>query len=60
MARHRAGCGCRTCESVRQYRLAREAAEVAREYTTGGYAAETALHAPIITFKQWLRDMAAA
>jgi hypothetical protein len=60
MARHRAGCLCRVCESVREYRLAREAAEVAREYATGGYATEMTFHAPIITFKQWLQDMAHA
>jgi hypothetical protein len=58
MARHRAGCGCRTCESVRQYRLAREAAELARELATGGYATEMQQY-PIITFKQWLKGMAA-
>ena len=62
MARHRAGCAhCARVRSMAQdYRLAREAAEVARERATGGYATETREYAPLITYKQWLQDMAMA
>jgi len=58
--KHRADCAhcVRIRDFAMQYRLAREAAEVAREGVTGGYATEVGLHAPIITFKQWLKGMA--
>lgn len=54
--RHRAG--CRHCRSVQDYRLARHAAELAREQVTAGYAVEIGLHAPLITFRDWLVAMA--
>jgi len=41
---------------VLDYRAARHAAELQREQATGGYAAELAEHAPIITFQQYLID----
>jgi hypothetical protein len=45
---------------VQEYRLAREAAELAREAATGSYAAEVADYGPIVTFKAWLTAMAGA
>lgn len=56
--RHRRG--CRHCASVAEYRLARHAAELQREAATCGYATETALYGPIITFRDWLIGTAAA
>ncbi|MBD3784043.1 MAG: hypothetical protein IE926_14030 [Micrococcales bacterium] len=44
---------------VQDYRLARHAAELARETATGGYAAEVADYGPIVTFKAWLQQLAA-
>ena len=39
---------------VREYRLARHNAEMQRESETAGYATETRLHGPILTFRDWL------
>lgn len=54
--------GCRAdClhrRKVLDYRVARHAAELAREQATGGYAAELAEHAPLLTFRQYLIDTA--
>jgi len=46
--------GCRHCQMVSEYRLARHAAELLREATTGAYASEEAEYGPIVTFKDWL------
>lgn len=41
-------------QSVDEYHMAREAAQVHRETATGGYAAEMKAYGPIITYKSWL------
>lgn len=46
--------GCRHCAMVAEYRLARHAAELLREATTGAYASELEDYGPIITFRDWL------
>ena len=53
---HAARCkgDCRRCRLVADYRAAREAAELQRERETCGYATETALYGPIVTFKDFL------
>jgi hypothetical protein len=53
----RATCGHR--QIVEQYRAARHAAELQREQACHGYATEEALHGPIVTFKTWLKALAA-
>lgn len=54
------GCrrGCRHRAMVEEYRLARHAAECAREDATRGYATELSEYQPIITFKLWLTAVA--
>lgn len=42
---------------VSEYRLARYAAELAREQATGGYQQEMAEYGPILTFKDWLTGL---
>jgi hypothetical protein len=53
-------CGCNACRRrarlSREYRAAREAAEVQRENATGGYATELREYGPLITFKDWLEQ----
>ena len=39
---------------VRDYRAAREAAELRREAATAGYATETRQFGPILDFRAWL------
>lgn len=48
----RRDCGHR--QLVHAYRAAREAAELDREATCAGYAAEEAAYGPLVTFKTWL------
>lgn len=54
--------GCEHCKRVRavalDYRLAREAAELARELETCGYATETRQYGPLLTFRDWLQATA--
>lgn len=52
MAGCRRDCGHR--QLVHAYRAAREAAELDREATCAGYAAEEAAYGPLPTFKAWL------
>lgn len=49
---------CRHRLMVQEYRLAREAAEAARDAATLGYATERRAYGPIVTFKRWLVDLA--
>lgn len=53
---HPANCGhCKRVRALRdEYRMAREAAELARESVTAGYATEQADYGPLITFRDWL------
>ena len=55
---------CAHCKRVRalsnEYRLAREAAELAREQVTAGYASENADFGALVTFKDWLVQTAGA
>lgn len=53
-ARHGRFCSAAHERCVDEYRAARHAAELAREYATIGYRTEMAAYGPIITFKQWL------
>lgn len=45
---------CGHCRNVREYRLARHAAELERERVTAAYPAELADYGPILTFRDWL------
>jgi len=53
---------CAHCKRVRglsqEYRVAREAAELARESVAAGYASEEADYGSLITFKDWLEQTA--
>lgn len=54
---HRSRCHgtCRRCQMTREYYLAREAAELAREQATGGYATEMADYGRLISFGDMMR-----
>lgn len=48
---------CLHRHTVNEYRVAREAAEQAREAETRGYRTETAEYGPILTFREWLETL---
>lgn len=50
---------CRHRRMVEEYRLARHAAELAREAATGSYPAEVAEYGALLDFKTWLQQLAA-
>lgn len=54
--RHRS-CSPAHQQCVDNYRAARHAAELAREFATCNYRAELAEYGRIITFKEWLIGM---
>jgi hypothetical protein len=49
--------GCPHLQFVKEYQAAREAAEAKRDAECLGYATETSMYPPIVTFHSWLIDM---